>query len=134
MRWKAFAILNAALVLSTLFGPRAGTYYGPFAIVSIAISIPAAAGLLLYAFNKDPYAFDRDMPPRPFWMAFSWVFAAYSFGMLKLAIDNWVIQFARGKLSLLAIFGAFAVLAAWHFFTWLAVRRYAIKRHVLRLR
>jgi hypothetical protein len=120
MRWKAFAILNAALVLSTLFGPRAGTYYGPFAIVSIAISIPAAAGLLLYAFNKDPYAFDRDMPPRPFWMAFSWVFAAYSFGMLKL--------------SLLAIFGAFAVLAAWHFFTWLAVRRYAIKRHVLRLR
>lgn len=127
--WKAFATLNAALVVSTLVGPRADNYSGPFDAVGIAVCIPAAVGILLYAFHKDPY-FNRDMPPRPFWMAFSRVFAFYSVAMLALTTKIWI---GSGKMSLLAACGAFAVLAALQFFTWLPLRRYALRRHVLRL-
>ena len=115
MGWKIFAIVNAILVGMTIFGPRSSAYSAPFEIFSILISIPAAIGLALYAFNR------LFLTPSA-WRIFSWLFAAYSIGIIGLFLKQLVDKVAGGA-ALLPIAGALAIVVALQFFNWLALHR-----------
>lgn len=117
MGWKVFAVLNGLIVLKTIFDP-VDEGYSPFEMLSIAISIPAAIGLALYAFRR------RWLPSAP-WKPFSWLFAVYSVWAVGLFLWNMRNKSVEGFDGAIGMIGAFALVAALQYFTWLALWRYS---------
>jgi hypothetical protein len=114
--WKVFSVLNALVVISTIVGPRAGSYDSPFELAGIIISIPAALGLILYAFGKHLFS-------STFWKVFAWVFAGFSLVAIGLFLKQTVATAMADGFKPVGMLGAIAVVVCLQFFTWLALQR-----------
>lgn len=114
--WKAFALINAGVVVSILVAPAPGMFDDPLNIISTILSLPAAIGLLIYAFNQGPGS------PR-LWAACSWMFGGYSIVGLVVGCYRIIGKMDPTPYGILVAIGAIATVGAHQYFTWVALWR-----------
>lgn len=129
MLWKGFAVL-ACLVTTASFIWVASIISGhaegeptPMDFIGLVISLPTAIGVVCYAF-------DITLLPSGFWPPFARLltfFTALSLVGLTL-LTAFSLDFANSGWSAVAVMAAlYAVAVAFVYFSWLGVRRYALR-------
>jgi hypothetical protein len=118
MAWRVFSVLNALIVFSTVLGPFASSHHSLLGLIAIGMSVPAAGGVYLYAFEKPA--------TRSLWSAFSWLFAADSIGVIVYFAMRIIEVGPHHRPAAMAIL--FALVVAYQYFTWLAICRLSGKR------
>jgi hypothetical protein len=115
MSWKFFSLLNVAFVLTTIVGPFSSSHHGVAGLIALALSVPAAGGVVLYAF-------DRPASPS-LWGVFSWLFAADSLGIFGYFALRMVEIGPRG--GPLAVAVVLTAVGVYQYCVWLALHRLA---------
>lgn len=118
MGWKVFAVVHAMIVLKSIFDPATDERYGAFEIFSLAMSVTAGVGLVLYAFDR------RWWVAAP-WRQFSWLFGLYSIWVLGLFVWRLHDKPIGNLDAAIGMVGAVVLLAALQYFSWLALWRYS---------
>lgn len=127
--WKGFAVLTCLVTTASFIfiaSIVSGHVEGEMTLmdfIGLVISLPTAIGVVCYAF-------DLNLLPSGFWPPFAKVltfFTALSFVGLTLLI-LFSFEFASLGWSAVAAMAAFyAVAVVFAYFSWLAVRRYALR-------
>lgn len=114
--WKIFAVMTIAAT----FGGMAITQSEPASFwksLNTTITIISCGAIFGYAFKKQ-------LLPKQFATAFSWIFSAYVVWISAQSISNLYSYYAEGKASAAIAITAFSFLGILNFLEWLAVWRY----------
>jgi hypothetical protein len=121
MGWKLLGVMNVLIAMVAIFGT--GSSHSILGVIAVAMTVPATAGVFLYAYGK---AVDVR-----FWRIFSWLFAADSVGIVTFFIVRSIEVGSRHNPLAVAFLLAFVI--GCQFFTWLALHRLSNPHRVDRL-
>lgn len=113
MGWKLFGILYAAIAAGMAASVMAGVERAPPEVLGTVLTVAAAAGVLLYAF-------DRAAGPAAWWAAFAWVWVIWSVAATLIGAYRLAGALAAHPLPALA---ALATGLAFQLPPWIAIRR-----------
>ena len=103
MGWKIFAVFFA--FVTVLGMANAHSWNGGVQLPDMAMSIPAAIGLVLFAFKIELF-------PRGFWKTFARMYAVYSFVYMMIFVPGLYKQYTVDGKSLSIVLGAFLIFGA----------------------
>jgi hypothetical protein len=120
MGWKIFAVLFT--VITILGTVNASGYDRPIDVLDTMMAIPAALGLLLFAFGIEFFA-------RRLWRPFALAYVAYSLFYVAILARGLYTQYAIDGKDLSIVLGSFLFFGALQLAVSRGLWRYAFEQH-----
>ena len=123
MGWKIFAVFFAFVTVLGMTNTH--SYSGAMQLLDTAMSVPAALGLVFFAFKIE-------LLPRKLWSAFALTYAVYSAVYMMNFVPNLYRQYAVDGISLSVVLGAFFLFGALQIAVSLGLWLYSLRNRLIK--